>query len=72
MFCSFALEDDILGESRVEDPLTLLEELNEKYKRQKNMYRDTRDFYFRLNLFVFYLPLLIVQGNISYNKISTF
>ncbi|XP_063725572.1 uncharacterized protein LOC134853502 [Symsagittifera roscoffensis] len=61
----FQLGDDISDPSKIKDPLTLLEQLNEKYKRQKAMYRETRDYYFRLNLFVFYLPLLIVQGMTS-------
>ncbi|XP_063716982.1 uncharacterized protein LOC134844295 isoform X3 [Symsagittifera roscoffensis] len=61
---NFQLTDDVDdgGDLSMQDPMKLLVQLNEKYHRQKTLYKMTRDYYYKLNLFVFYLPLLIVQG----------
>ena len=64
---SFQLTDDVDdgGDLSMQDPMKLLVQLNEKYHRQKTLYKMTRDYYYKLNLFVFYLPLLIVQGQLN-------
>ncbi|XP_063726455.1 uncharacterized protein LOC134854218 [Symsagittifera roscoffensis] len=60
---SFQLVDDIdRNDCEIGDPVEMLDQMADKYKRQKDMYREARDYYFKLNLWVFYLPLLIVQG----------
>ncbi|XP_075253278.1 uncharacterized protein LOC142345079 [Convolutriloba macropyga] len=60
---SFNLADDVdIDNGTLRDPVKLLEVMNEKYHRQKTLYKETRDYYYKLNLFVFFLPLLIVQG----------
>ncbi|XP_075252808.1 uncharacterized protein LOC142344773 isoform X2 [Convolutriloba macropyga] len=59
---TFQLTEDVDVASTLQDPEKLLSQLNEKYHRQKVLYKETRNYYFKLNLWVFFLPLLVVQG----------
>ncbi len=54
-----------LGDSKpssLRDPMKILDELEDKYSRQKTIYRESKELYSKMNLFLFYLPVLIVQG----------
>ena len=36
---------------------------SDKYNTLKSKFKDSRNYYFYLNLWVFYFPVLLVQGN---------
>ena len=62
-------EDD---ETNLGDPKKLLQQLSDKYNAQKSMYMEARNYYFNLNLWVFYMPILVVQGEKKTSCIYSF